>query len=435
MTTSFVITCAGLAVAALALGCQGQLAAQTEDVKQIAPKENWKRDILTTDLTIDLASRRGSATIAVAPSTRTGASFEVGDLEIESVTSASGAVPFRVDDGRLDVAVAAKQPAEFTVHYLFHERPRLEGAHQSGTTFTWPNFCGNLFPCKSDPADGVRFGLEISGVPSGQVAVYPEKIDADAPSYMLAWAVGAYTKHDLGATAAGTRAAVWYLPGEKDAALAGTEHLVAAFDWYERTYGEYLFGDEVGSVSAAWGGGAFGGMEHHPMWHVSSGSIGDEETHAHEAAHGWFGDGVRLRCWEDLTLSEGTVSYLTARAIEQVSGASAGAALWSRYEGRLASVVAAQDRVAWPQGCNQVDVLTELWNDVVYMKGAFFYRAVEAQVGRAALDRVIAGFYAEHRGEAAGMGDMLAAIEDETGFDASPLADSWLRSLGAPSTP
>jgi len=424
-----------VACAALSFGCQSQLASQTEDVKPIAPQENWKRDILATDLEIDLASRRASATISLSASTRTGASFEVGDLEIESVTSASGAVPFRVVDGRLDVALPAKKPAAITVHYVFRERDKLEGAHTpSGTTFIWPNFCGNLFPCKSEPAEGVRFGLEITGVPQGQVAVYPETIDADAPSYMLAWAVGAYTKEDLGATAAGTRASVWYLPGGKTAALAGTKNLVKVFDWYERTYGEYLFGDEVGSVSAQWGSGAFGGMEHHPFWHVSSGSMADEETHAHEAAHGWFGDGIRLRCWEDLTLSEGTVSYLTARALEEVSGASAGDAVWAKYESRLASVIASEDRKAWPEGCNQVDVLKQLWNDVVYMKGAFFYRAVEAQVGRAALDRSIARFYAEHRANAAGMGDMLETIQKETGFDASPLAESWLRQLGAPST-
>src|SRR5439155_6115404 len=135
-------------------------------------------------------------------------------------------------------------------------------------------------------------------------------IPADAPSYMLAWAVGDYTKVDLGTTSAGRKVSVSYLPGGKAAALAGTKHLPQYFDWLERTYGGYLFGNEVGSVSAAWGAGAFGGMEHHPFWHISNGSLGDAETHAHEAAHGWFGDGVRIACWEDLTLSEGTVSYL-----------------------------------------------------------------------------------------------------------------------------
>lgn len=54
--------------------------------------------------------------------------------------------------------------------------------------------------------------------------------------------------------------------------MQGGAHLRQVFDWLETTYGEYLFGDEVGSVSVAWGPGAYGGMEHHPYWHVASGA-------------------------------------------------------------------------------------------------------------------------------------------------------------------
>ena len=168
------------------------------------------------------------------------------------------------------------------------------------------------------------------------------------------------------------------------------------------------------------------------MWHVSHDSMGDPETHVHEAAHGWFGNGVRLACWEDLTLSEGTVSYITARAIEAVKGSQAGQDVWADYEWRLDDIIATGDHVAWPQSCGEIDVYTELWSEVPYMKGAFFYRAVEQHVGRDALDRAIAAFYAEHAGRAAGMADMLTTIEVQTGFDASELAEGWLMSLGRP---
>ncbi len=428
---SFVLRSSLCLGAVLLAACSG-VGTQSAEQTQAKPKENWKRDIVSTDLDVDVGAKRATATISVAASTRTGASFEIGDLQIEKVESDAGPVPFKVTNGRLDLGLAAKKPATVRITYKFKEQSELSGATKKGLTFTWPNFCGNLFPCKSDPADGLRLGVSLSGVPEGQIAVYPERIEADAPSYMLAWALGDFTKEELGTTSAGTRVAMWYLPGEKAAAQQGTKDLVQIFEWYETMYGDYLFGDEVGSVSAQWGHGAFGGMEHHPYWHVSSGSMGDAETHAHEAAHGWFGDGVRIQCWEDLTLSEGTVSYLTARSLEEVSGPQAGEAAWADYRSRLDAVVASEDRIAWPDGCNQVDVLKDLWNDVVYMKGAFFYRAVEAEVGRDALDRTIASFYQEHAGQAAGMADMLDAIEDETGFDARPLAKAWLQSKGAP---
>ncbi len=413
-------------------GCSDSPSSAVDDLRQAKPTENWKRDVVSTKLEVDLAEKKGTAHIEVATSSKTGLSFEVGDLSIESVRDERGELPFRIEGSHLHVGLAAKRSGTIEIAYGFHERTALEGQTEAGVTFTWPTFCGNLFPCKSDPADGLRFELSLTGVPSGATAVFPAAIEADAPSYMLAWAVGDYTKLDLGETDAGTRVAAWYLPGEKTAATDGTRDLRDVFDWLEKTYGAYLYGAEVGSVSAPWGGGAFGGMEHHPFWHVSQGSMGDRETHAHEAAHGWFGDGVRIACWEDLTLSEGTVSYLTARALEATAGADAGDDVWASYEQRLDAVIASNDRVARPEGCNQIDVLNDFWNDVVYMKGAFFYRAVEAEVGREALDRTIASFYAEHRGEAASVDDMLEAIRAETGFDPEQLAEGWLRSFGRP---
>jgi hypothetical protein len=419
----------------LALGlvaCAPSSGADDYDVTSYAPSTNWERDVVSTRLEVDLGSDSAVATLELAASTRTGASLEVGSLAIESVEGPAGPLPFRVVDGRLDLGLAARKPAEVRVRYAFERSKALEGVTTGGTTFTWPIFCGNVFPCKSQPSDGQRFELAVTGAPTGRKVVYPTRIVADAPSYMLAWAVGDYTKLALGETKDGRKVSVHYLPGEKSKAVRGTEHLVAAFEWLESTYGEYLYGDEVGSVSAAWGPGAFGGMEHHPLWHVASSAIDDEETHVHEAAHGWFGDAVRLSCWEDLTLSEGTVSYLAARALEAVAGTSSGAAIWVSYEARLDDVIATEDRVALPSSCNEIDVLHDLWNEVPYMKGAFFYRAVEEKVGRAKLDAALASFYARYRGKAARMQDMLDVLVDETGFDPAELADGWLRSLGRP---
>ncbi|HEX7602493.1 MAG TPA: M1 family aminopeptidase, partial [Polyangiaceae bacterium] len=413
------------ALGALATGCApAESASESDDLTKLSA--NWKRDIVSTDLVVDYARDHAMATIHVAESAKTGASFEVEGLDIESVETEAGPVKYRVVDGRLDVALKAHAEAELTIAYGFKERTKQQGAMKQGLAFTWPNYCGNLFPCKSTPSDGLRFGLALENVPKGKQAIYPSDIPADAPPYMLSWAVGDYTQKKLGTTKAGTKVSVYYLPGEQAAATKGTAHLVAAFEFYEKTYGPYTFGSDVGSVSAPWGPNAFGGMEHHPYWHVASDAMNDEETHAHEAAHGWFGDGVRLACWEDLTLSEGTVSYITARALEATAGKAAGDAVWKDYQGRLDAVAT---KVAWPDmACNTIDVEHVLWTDAVYMKGAFFYRAVEKAIGAPAVDRAIARFYAEHHGKAAGVKDMLGAILAETGFDASSLASAWLRS-------
>ncbi len=181
-------------------------------------------------------------------------------------------------------------------------------------------------------------------------------------------------------------------------------------------------------MSVVWGEGLYGGMEHHPYWHVAKDAMSDENTHVHEAAHGWFGDGIRLRCWEDFVLSEGTVSYLAAHVLGQVGGPTLEAAQWREYQSELDDAIAEGGAPAWPTGCNQIDIIKDkLFTNLPYMEGAFFYKDVAAAVGVDKLDQVLHDFYAAHHGRAAGMQDMIDLIEQETGFDTSALVESRLR--------
>ncbi len=85
-------------------------------------------------------------------------------------------------------------------------------------------------------------------------------------------------------------------------------------------------------------------------------------------------------------------------------------------------------RPAWPQGCNQIDIIRDrLFTNLPYMQGAFFYKDVAAAIGADVLDGVIGRFYRAHQNQAASMQDMLDAIEADTGFDPTPLADARLR--------
>ena len=276
-------------------------------------EQDWDRDILSTALEVDLVALTATATIAVASSPSTTASFEVQGLTIESVTDPDGE-PFlyEIADGAVTVEVpGGGDDPVFVFDYSFLSYSGMTGYMESGVTLIWPYYCGNLFPCHSDPADGLRFSLSVTGFGTEESAVYPEVIEADAPSYQIAWAVGEYSYTSLGTTTNGTELRVWWNPGDEAAALEGTADLVAAFDWFEQTLGPYPFGPVAGSVQVPWFGG---GMEHHPYWHVGNFSMSDPYVHIHEAGHGWYGGGVRIECWEDFVLSEGTVTYLTARA-------------------------------------------------------------------------------------------------------------------------
>jgi aminopeptidase N len=80
-----------------------------------------------------------------------------------------------------------------------------------------------------------------------------------------------------------------------------------------------------------------------------------------------------------------------------------------------------------------VDILDDgLFSNIVYMKGAFFWRDVAKAIGPEVLDEVFSGFYRARVGTAAGMQDLLDEVRIETGFDPAPLVQKWLRSRGNP---
>ncbi len=400
------------------------------DAVGLPPTADPTRDIVDTTLAIDLGARDGVATIALAASTGPGASLEIGDLEIRGVTSGGVAVPFAIVADRLDLGVGP-EPITVAIDYAWRFHEDSDGVDMDGFTLTWPYFCGNVFPCRSNPADGTTFHLAISGNATGTV-VYPAVIPDQAPSYMAAWVVGDYVRTILGTTTAGTTVVVWAGPGEAAAATSGTEHLVAAFDWLEQHVGPYRFGSEVGTVAARWGASSYGGMEHHPLWHVAAAALGDESINVHEAAHGWFGDGIRVECWEDFTLSEGAATYYEARVVEEVGAAGAGAAAWAALDNELASMRASGGvGIARPDGCGSVDVL-DLFTRVPYVKGAMFLRAVERRITRPTFDLVMRTFYTRFGGKAAGIADLVAVIQEISRYDATPCARDWLSVRAVP---
>ncbi|MBA3460098.1 MAG: peptidase M1 [Deltaproteobacteria bacterium] len=414
------------ALALLLVACGEGGPAKPDAFTPVEPVANPVRGIADTKLAFDVTARSGIATITFEGG-NPGATLEVGDLTIDSVS-----VPFRANatEKTIDLGIeASEQPVtvEIAFHYKHHNN--FEGASSAGFTLVWPYFCGNLFPCHSEPRDGTPMSLSLSGVPAGKTAVYPTTI-AEAPSYQLAWSIDTYTELPVGTTTAGTQISVWYRPTELPMAQAGSANLVAVFDWLEKTIGPYRFGTKAGTVSVKWGIGQFGGMEHHPYWHIASSALADEETHAHEAVHGWFGGGIRIGCWEDFVLSEGTTTYLAGRALDVVAP-TVGAAVWQSYATEL-NGVPATDKV-WPRSCNTIDIIEDdLFTRAPYIRGAFFYRAVALKVGADKVDQALRAFYTAHAGKAATMAEMLQTIQTVTGYDATACADMWLASTTKP---
>jgi hypothetical protein len=387
-----------------------------------APAADATRDLLDTALTLDVTALTGRATITIMPSmTSTGASFDVRGLAVRAVHGPLGPLQYAVTDGRLDVGVPLGL-AEVTIDYDFERHDAQDGFSSKGASYTWPYYCGNLFPCKPETAEGQSYALTVTGVPAGQTAIYPAFIPAEAPAYMLALAVGPYVQLDLGTTPSGTRVSAWPKAGHEAGALTGTAHLVDAFAFYEQTLGVYVYGSHVGPVEA----NAGTGMEHHPFWHLDRSSMADELSQFHEAAHGWFGNGVRMACWEDFAFSEGSATYWSMRAKESIFGADSVASRWANEEAFYGFFQRfGIDSVLIPEGCNQTDV-NEIYSSLTYTKGALFLRALETRVGRAAFDHAVSAFYMTHVGQASGFDALAETVGLVSGVDVRDLQELWL---------
>jgi aminopeptidase N len=393
-----------------------------------APGEDWTRDIVSTALELDVSSLKGKATITLAATDSEAASFEVGDLTITSVAADGTALNYERAGAQLDIGVPSTGSAsELVIEYELQPHNQFDGySPVSQSSFTWPGHCGNFFPCKSTPAEGSSYTMKVAGVPAGEMAIYPQIISADAPSYMPAVAVGQYTQLELGTTAAGTSVNVWHLPNQELEAKQGSAHLLGAFEFMESTYGDYTFGKEVGQVAVSWPLGALGGVEHHPYWHVASGALPDEQNTVHEAAHGWFGNGVRIA-------SEGLADYLAARVLS-----SQGVDIWTAYECRLKTACGFQNTVALPDAtCNEIDLATSpLFGLAPYQKGAWFLRDVAMLIGESTLDGALSEFYVANVSKAARMQGLIDYIKTKADsaqaaqIDAS--AQAWLRELSCP---
>jgi aminopeptidase N len=161
---------------------------------------------------------------------------------------------------------------------------------------------------------------------------------------------------------------------------------------------------------------------------VAQESMGNESVQVHEAAHGWFGNGVRLRCWEDFVLSEGTASYLAERVLLQVGTTRISSPVLLGYLGELEVLRAdKQPHIVWPQSCGKIDILKDgLYSRAPYVRGALFYEALQRRLGRDPVDLALRTFYQRYAGQAAGMRDMLNVIAEVTGYDPQACAATWL---------
>ena len=130
------------------VACGGGHTMVTPDAAPLVPTANAAREILDTQLRVDVTALTASVTITFGPSEMPGASLEIGDLAIDTVTSAGATLPFATSGAQLDLALpASAQPIAVDIAYRFKLHEQFDGVSTKGFTFLWPYYSVNLLPC------------------------------------------------------------------------------------------------------------------------------------------------------------------------------------------------------------------------------------------------------------------------------------------------
>jgi aminopeptidase N len=275
-----------------------------------------------------------------------------------------------------------------------------------------PIHARTVFPCQDSPSVRFTFDADITAPqplvvvmaaaalgsePEGRARRFHFRMPQPIPSYLFALAAGEIVRRDLG-----PRTAVYAEPQRADDAaweFAQAEQMLAEG---ERLYGPYEW-DRYDMIVMP-PSFPYGGMENPRLTFLTPTILAGDRSLvnliAHELAHSWTGNLVTNATWEDFWLNEGWTTYAERRIIEALEGTDSAnlRALTGRntmfHAMRLFGMEAEPTRLKFSQkGIDPESVVSY----VPYEKGYSFLVRLEQVVGRAAFDRFVRQYIAEHR--------------------------------------
>lgn len=151
----------------------------------------------------------------------------------------------------------------------------------------------------------------------------------------------------------------------------------------------------------------------------------------HEMAHQWFGNLVTQAWWDDVWLSEGFATWLTWK----ISGMDLPPFERHMSSSDMRDVLLLRDS---PEGrpvrveMHSRKDTEDVYNGLVYSKGAFILQMLEDWVGPERFQRSLHRYLTDHQFATATSKDLALAIQQETGVDVGPVLFDFLDRPGAP---
>ena len=156
------------------------------------------------------------------------------------------------------------------------------------------------------------------------------------------------------------------------------------------------------------------------------------KVEAHEMAHQWFGDFVTQANWEDVWLSEGFATWLSAKVTDQDLPASR----------RTLGDIAARERIMAADVSAKTrpvrvimkdrEGMKDVYSQFVYQKGAAVLHMLEGWLGEDVFRTALRVYLNDHRFGVATTGDLAAALRTVSQTDPSEVMRDFLDHTGIP---
>lgn len=400
-----------------------------EDVHSYANINEVKTTHLDLDLEVDFKNNTiyGTATHDISDHTTDKMIFDINGLEIISVILDNNTeTDYKI--GKNDALLG--QPLEVSIKPDTKQvRIQYKTTDQSGSldwlppaltsskkypflytqgqailTRTW-------IPVQDSPLNRITYSATVK-VPSELLAVmsadqlseknsegiYKFKMDQAIPCYLIALAVG-----DLEYVKLDHRSGIYAEPELIKQCAYEFEDLPKMISIAEKIYGKYQW-EQYDVVMLPYSF-PFGGMENPRLTFANPTLIAGDKSLvsviAHELAHSWSGNLVTNATWNDFWLNEGFTVYFENRIMEELEGKEiANILAIIEFQDLVESLALIEDSEN-PEDANLKLNLEgrdpdDGMTDVAYIKGAYFLRTLENQVGRQKFDTFLKGYFKAH---------------------------------------
>lgn len=367
-------------------------------------------------------------------------------LKIASVKVDGKDVPFSTKDGRLHVTA----PGAKSIDITYDVKAVGKGDNAYGLikdkytgrmwTMTWPYNTGSLFPSNSAPDDGVTTRVNVK-VADGVTAIGTGSAQTDgsfatkaqAPAYAFAfYAAQDFQLGDTQNAANGVALSGYGTKGVpqklRDAYVKTAKD---SLDFYSQWLGKYDYGDTLKLIELE---GGLGGMEHTGAVAIMLSSARDpdygKETAAHEVAHHWFGDNVRIKDWNDFWMSEGFTNYATYRFFRASQGEEKFGQLLDRAKLELRDALETNPHAL--SAPKHTDV-NEIFDSVPYEMGPWMLRMMEVKIGTPKMDSLLKDWFQANRQKTVTTDQFVKFAKEKTGTDFAPFFKEWNSLTAVPS--